>query len=265
MPNSRHVLWGALIALPLAIGAGTLYRVLAPSGVPSAPPREANAPIEVTGPRAARAFELVKDRGLGGAQRQVEAYRDWASESQALGARKLILATFFSEENVPTKLSNVLEAVQADPTPVERDPLWKFLVEQLSEVWEGETATRGMDLMVAEQRPRAKKALIASFAHLAATQKERLDEQQGQKLTEYFIDLHQNIDRGQQEEVDRALRALSGNDVVEILNGRGLGSGDQKLDSEREYEQALAETQRTIAPAPEAPSRARAEPAEAAP
>ena len=52
------------------------------------------------------------------------------------------------------------------------------------------------------------------------------------------------------------MRELSGADVVEILNGRGLGSGDQKLDSEREYEQALAETQRTVA---------RANPDEAAP
>jgi hypothetical protein len=215
--------------------------------VAAPPPREINARIEVTGPRAARAFELVGDRGREGVRRQVDAYRDWATEPQSLGARKLILATFFSEQNVPTKLSNVLEAAEADPTPVERDPLWSYLVEQLALVWQGETATKGMDLMVAEQRPRAKKALIASFAHLAVNDKGRLDEQQLQKLTEYFIDLHQNVDRGQRGEVDRALRELSGNDVVEILNGRGLGSGDQKLDSEREYEQALAETRRTLA------------------
>ena len=241
MPKSRRVLWGAVVALPLALGAGALYRVLAPRDVPALP-REAAAPPAVTGPRAARAFELVEDRGREGVRRQVEAYRDWAPEPHALGARKLILATFFSEGNVPTKLSNVLEAVAADPTPVERDPLWSYLVEQLSAVWEGETATKGMDLMFAEQRPRAKRLLVASFAHLAVNDRGRLDAQQGQKLTEYFIDLHQVVDRGQRGEVDRALRELSGADVVEILNGRGLGSGDQKLDSEREYEQALAET-----------------------
>jgi hypothetical protein len=266
MPNPRHALWVLAIAIPSVIGAGTLYRVLAPNGVSAPPPASKGAKIQVSGPRRARVLELVEDRGLEGARRQVEAYRDWASEPHALGARKLILATFFSERNVPTKLSNVLEAVQADSTPVEQDPLWGYVVEQLSAVWEGETASKGMDLMFAEQRPRAKRALIASFAHLATTQKERLDEQQHQKLTEYFIDMHRSVEPEQQQEVDRALRTLAGNDVVDILNGNGLGAGDQKLESEREYEQALAETASAMAQAPEdARSRSAPAPAEAEP
>ncbi len=251
MPSSRHALWIAAIAIPSAIGAGTLYRVLAPHGVSAAPPAGSSDPIQVAGPRAARVLELVKDRGLEGTRRQVEAYRDWASEAHALGARKLILATFFSERNVPLKLSQVLEAVQADPTPIERDPLWSYLVEQLSGVFRGETASKGMDLMFAEQRPRAKMALIASFAHLASNQKDVLDDQQRQKLTEYFIDMHGSIEPVQRQEVDRALRTLSGNDVVDILNGSGLGTDDHELESEREYERALTETARTLAQAPE--------------
>jgi hypothetical protein len=148
----------------------------------------------------------------------------------------------------------VLAAVEADPTAVEQDPLWDYLTQNLSEVWKGETATKGMDLMFAESRPRARRALISSFAHLANSDRWReLSAEQGQKLTNYFIDLYKELAPGQKPEVEAALRKVSGNDVVDILNGRGLGDDDHVLESERAYQESLTETQRALAKAPQAP------------
>jgi len=250
MQTSRKALRFAWLVIPVALGAGTLYWVLAPGLFE--PGREArttsskDAPIK--GPRVNEALGLLRDSSGQGSLALIDAYRDWASDPQAVGARRLLLGGLFKEQNVPTKLSSVLAAIEADPTPAEQDPLWEYLVSGLSDTWEGETATKGMDLMFAETRPRARRALIASFAHLANSERwKELTPEQGQKLTNYFMELHKGLPKGLKSEVEQALQKVAGKDVVEILNGRGLGENDQVLDSERAYQKAQTDTARAVA------------------
>lgn len=249
MPRLRY-LW--LVAL-VVIGAGALAWALAPEWFGSPPAertaklRSADEAIAPSGPRVAEALALAGDRGTGAVQRIVDSYRDWAGDPASAGARRLLLGRLFEEPNVPLKLSGVLAAIEADPTPPEQDPLWSHLVDRLSEVWKGDTATSGMDLMFAERRPRARRALIASFAHLVNTDRFReLSPQQGQKLVEYFIDMHKELSPGQKPEVEQALRKVVGNDAVDILNGKGLGEDDHVLESERAYRTSLANTRRAL-------------------
>jgi hypothetical protein len=142
----------------------------------------------------------------------------------------------------------VLAAVEADPTPPEKDPIWPFLTESLSDLWEGDKATKGMDLVFAETRPRARRAVISSFAHLATS--ERLSEltaQQRQTLTETMIDIAPQVPDSQKPEVIAALRNLGGNDLADIMLGKGLtGEDGHVLESERAYAKSLEDTRRAL-------------------
>ena len=52
---------------------------------------------------------------------------------------------------------------------------------------------------------------------------------------------------GQKGEVGRALRALGGNDLADIMDGKGLtGQDGHVLESERAYNQALEQTKKEL-------------------
>jgi hypothetical protein len=189
-----------------------------------------------------RLEEAVKLAGRdASADQAMFSYQDWAGEADALEARKLLLASLLKEPNLALKLSRVLTAIEGDPTPPERDPLWPFITESLSNLWTSATAANGMDLMFAESRPRARRALISSFAVLATSERwAELPGEQHQKLTNYFIDMYDGVVSPQKPELERALRQVAGNDVADILLRKGLGPNDQQLESEREYERSLA-------------------------
>jgi hypothetical protein len=218
----------AMIVVPVVLGAGGLYRLLAPHGPPGkarAPEAQAGAVARPSEPRGAR--------------------------SHSREAQKRLLGTLLSEPNLALKLSNSLAAIEADPTPPEQDPLWPVLTEYLANLWTPETAPNAMDLMFAEQRPRARRALISSFALLATSERfQTLPAAQRQKLTNYFIDMYDGVVAAQKPEVERALRTTAGNDVADILLRKGLGSADHQLESEREYDQGLAQAQQLAAKAP---------------
>ena len=114
------------------------------------------------------------------------------------------------------------------------------LVQGLSVIWQGDSINSGMDLMVTESRPRARDAVVSSFAKLALERGGELTPLQRQKLTEYFIDLHNRLPALQQREVESAARKIAGNDVADLLQGRGMASDDE-LEVQRDYKRSLRE------------------------
>ncbi len=248
MPLPRQFKTLAWLGIVVLLGAGALYAALARERhgpQPRAGAGKTASTVNAT-PEVRQALELARGRDPA---RVIAAYAKLAGDPAALEARKLLLASLLQEENLPKKLSAVLAAVEADPTPPERDPLWPYLAESLAELWQGETTTRAMDLVLAETRPRARLALVSSFAQLATS--ERLTEltaEQRQTLTETLIDIAPKLPEAQKSEVDAALRRLGGNDLADIVAGKGLtGRDGHELESERAYKAALEETRNNLA------------------
>jgi hypothetical protein len=246
----KRVLW---LVIPAALGAGTLYGVLARSGdsdmqKPNAAAKKA-ANVPQNQSLMAKAAELSQRRGLDAAAKIAEQYGQWANDPSSLSARKVLLAQLFAPEDMGQKLNGVLAAIEADPTPPEKDPLWEQIATQLADLWKGEIGTKGMDLALAEKRPRAHRALIASFVVVATTDRvKQITPDQRQTLTETMIDVASRGPAGQKKEIDPALRALGGNDLADIVAGKGLdGKDGHVLESERAYNAALEQTKKDLA------------------
>ena len=247
----RHLTW----SIPVVLGASILVWVLAFRG-DRRPASSARAATE--GPPAqldaendtllARALELSRTPALS-RERLVELYAEGAGNPSALPARKLALAALFAQENLPTRLSSVLAAVEADPTPPAQDPLWQELVAKLGESFQGETLTRGIDLMVAESRPRAKRALVSTFAAIARSERlGELNAEQRTTLGNHLIDLYHSLPDDQKPEVDAALRKAVSDDVADILHGKGL-KNDDELAIQRAYNQVRKDAPKAVAEA----------------
>ena len=157
--------------------------------------------------------------------------------------RRAAMNDLLSQGEAPTRLTMLLEAAAADPSAPDKDPLWPELVQGLATIWQGDTLTSGMDLMFTESRPRARDALVSSFAKLALERSGELTPAQQQKLTEYFIDLHGRLPAYQKREVEMAARKIGGNDVADLLQGKSADN----LEIHREYNQALEEGQKRVA------------------
>jgi hypothetical protein len=138
----------------------------------------------------------------------------------------------------------LLEAAAADPSAPDKDPLWPELVQGLSTIWQGDSISSGMDLMFTESRPRARDAVVSSFAKLALERTGELTAAQQQRLTEYFIDLHNKLPAYQRREVETAARKIAGNDVADLMQGKS----PDNLEVHREYERAIAEAQKPVVP-----------------
>jgi hypothetical protein len=247
--RARRVL--GFLLVPTAVVAGALHWALATghrSEAPKRPPAEAAAKGLPGAPMESVAVAIGEKR----THDLVETYVRSAGDPKALAARKLALSALLNEDNVPKKLSLVLEALARDPTPPDHDPLWQYAAENLARVWQGDTLTRGLDLMVAETRPRAQEALISSFSHLVLNgREEELTNSQRQTLTNYFIDLYQKMPERRQQEVDQALRRVASDDVADIMLGKGKNG--EELAGERAYREALEDAQRVIAQGPAPP------------
>ena len=148
------------------------------------------------------------------------------------------MSDLLSQGDAPTKLTMLLEAAAADPSEPDKDPLWSDMVRGLATIWQGETISSGMDLMFTESRPRARDAVVSSFAKLALERSGDLTPAQTQRLTEAFIDLHGKLPALQKREVEMAARKIAGNDVADLLQGKGMAS-DEELEVQREYKRSL--------------------------
>jgi hypothetical protein len=246
----KRVLW---LVIPAALGAGTLYGVLAHRGDSgaskpnAAESKAANVPQNQS--LMAKAAELGQGRGLDATTRIAEQYGLWAGDPSSLSARKVLLAKLFSPEDMGAKLSGVLAAVEADKTPPEKDPLWEQIATQLADLWKGDVATKGMDLALAEKRPRAHRALISSFIKVATSDRvKEFTPDQRQTLTETLIDVGSRVPAGEKKEFDPALRALGGNDLADIVAGKGRdGKDGHVFESERAFKAALEQTKEDLA------------------
>lgn len=162
-----------------------------------------------------------------------------------LGAsdRKVAMKDLLSQGDSATRLTLLLEAAAADPSAPDKDPLWPELVQGLSAMWRGETISSGMDMMLSESRPRARDALVSSFAKLAVERTGELEPAQKQKLTEYFIDLHARVPAYQKRELETAARRIAGNDVADLLQGKS----PDNLEIHREHNQAMEDGKKHVA------------------
>jgi hypothetical protein len=225
------------------------------------PQKRTSAP----GSRTHEALLLTQGKGQETTRRMVEAYGDWAGDSGTVEARRMLLDALFKDTSVPSKLSGALGAIASDNTPPEEDPLWKHAVESLANVWQGEMINPGLDLMVAETRPRARAAIVASFMQIVNSERaSELTSTQTQTLTNYMIDLFKDLPDSQKPEVAETLRKVAGNDVADIMLGKGLNSDDE-LEGARAYKEALKSAAEAAARAPQAVAQAPAAAPAAAP
>jgi hypothetical protein len=248
LPRRGFLAW---LVIPV-LGAGTLWWVLASKADREqatdrkTEPAGALAHRSGGGSRVSEAVKLGASSGLTATNDIVQAYGSWANDGASIQARKLLLSKLFAEPDTAKKLAGVLAAVEADPTPPEKDPFWEHIVTSLADVWKGEVATIGMDLVVAETRPRARRALLSSLAEVATSERlAAFTAAQRQTLTETMIDLSVHVPTAQRPEIGEALRKLGGNDLADIMEGKGVtGKDGHVLESERAYEEGLAEATR---------------------
>ncbi len=225
-----------LLLVVATVGAGVAVWALAPkskqqdedpgseSSASETQPASATAEVDLT--RLRRAIEVLS-----------------RAQADPAGAdRRGAMSDLLSLNDAPSKLTMLLEAAAADPTAPDKDPLWPDLIQGLSAIWQGDGINSGMDLMFVESRPRARDALVSSFAKLALERPGELSAPQRQKLTEYFIDLHNRVPALQQREVEMAARKIAGNDVADLMQGKGMAS-DEELEVQRDYKRSLEQKQ----------------------
>lgn len=245
MSGLRGRAW--LAALPLALGIAAAFgwwQLRGPERISPAEKKEPSAVEAKLGPgdsRSAEVLALVRDKSLDGRERLLDAYRRWAGDPRATAARRVLLGALFAEPSLGLKLQRVLNAVAADPTPPDEDPLWSTVVENLSSLWTPDNFDKGRDLMLAEERDRPRQALIESWTRLAEADRiTDLSMEQRHKLASDLIDLYATADPSQKPEVAGALNNLmGGSDVTQILSGGGLEADGPLLQAEVENERVV--------------------------
>jgi len=238
----------AWFGVPLVLAAaGTFWLTRGPEARrPRERPRSEHSNVEAAGDSQSRqVLSLTRERGRDVGHELATLYGSWAGDERALDARKLALGALFAEPSLGLKLHRVLEAVEADPTPPEDDPLWPHVVNNLADLWTSATFDKGRDLMLMEQRSRPRRAIVASFARLSDRENiGRLNEDQRLLLSNDFVDIYGATDPAQKPELLTAVRRLAGNDVADILSGRALEPGF-KLQAALDYDHAVQEATRT--------------------
>jgi len=169
----------------------------------------------------------------------VDAYGKWTDRADALEARKLAVKTMLAHPNIKVGVEAVLAAVDSDQTPRALDPMWPYLVQSVAATWDAMTFSFGRDLVQMETRAKPHDLLLSSLTSLAeTTASAKLTDPQRYALATDLIDMYPTLKPEQKPEVDRALAALAGTDVVDILGGRGLGPASH-LHAAVEAQQAM--------------------------
>jgi hypothetical protein len=231
--RSRVSAWLLLVAI---VGASAVWAL-----VPTSSKRRKADPVAETSEATPASPRAQAD--LSQLRRAIEVLSR-SHDDLAAPDRRAAMNDLLSQGEAPTRLTMLLEAAAADPSAPDKDPLWPQLVQGLATIWQGETTiTSGMDLMFTESRPRARDAIVSSFAKVALERTGELTPAQQQKLTEYFIDLHGKLPAYQKREVEMAARKIGGNDVANLLQGKS----PDDLEIHRDYHQALEEGQKRVA------------------
>jgi hypothetical protein len=156
----------------------------------------------------------------------VQAYGAWASRPDALEARKMIVKALLGHPDIRVGLEALMAAVQSDQTPKALDPMWPTLVEELSSHWDAVTFPFARDQVAIEERPKPKDLMLDS---MTAVHPEKLADSQKPLLASDLIDMYPGLRPDQRPSVEKQLAALAGNDIVEILHGKGLTEGSTDL------------------------------------
>jgi hypothetical protein len=156
----------------------------------------------------------------------VNAYGAWASRGDALEARRLIVRQFLENSNPKIGFEALLQAVALDTTPRKQDPLWRELVEGVGRQWNAVSYPAGRDLVHTVNGPKAKDLLLESLASIPPG-KLTPDQQNG--LVTDLIDLYPEAAPDQKVALDKALTAMAGPDVVQIMHGQGIKEGSPPL------------------------------------
>jgi len=166
----------------------------------------------------------------------VNAYAAWASRGDALEARREIVKQLLENPNPKVGFEALLKSVSLDTTPRKQDPLWRDLVEGVGRQWNALTYATGRDLLHTETSPKTKDLLLESLASVPAGK--LTQDQQGMLVTD-LIDLYPEASADQKPALDRALTAMAGPDVVQILHGQGIKQGSAPLASIQKIEQEV--------------------------
>ncbi len=245
MTKSRRIaLWSAAAAL--ALGTATTLWLVRGRAADRASARDRDAiTSDSRDPRVMAVSEAARQPRVEQSRRLVQLYAEWANDPKALPARKMALELLADQDTLPLRLKGLLEAAVADQTPPERDPLWPEIVQNLAEQWTPETYDKGRDLMLMEQRPRARRALVESFTEFAEGDEfANLTEEQRQALINDLIDTYPQADPQQRSQIEATLRKIAGDDVADLLAGRGIHDG-HKLKIQQKYERELQAASRT--------------------
>ena len=206
------------------IAGGVVWwtRAPAPAGTTAAPAPVASPLSGATGAGDAlsRVSRLAGREDPAAVSELIDLYGKLASIPGSLEARKLAFRTLLAYPNMVVGLEAGMAAIAADPTPRQQDPMWPFLVQGVASLWDAVTIEHGRDLVMIEQRPRPRDILLESLAEVPPG---KLSDSQRAALAADLIDLYPQLKPEQRPAVDRALVALGGSDLIEILARRGLG------------------------------------------
>jgi hypothetical protein len=125
-------------------------------------------------------------------------------------------------------------------TPPREDPLWSKVVQKLSEQWKPEVFDKGRALMLAEQRARAKSALIASFVTFvdnggAAS----ITPEQSNALLTDLIDMHGVAEPEQRPAIQGAVRKIGGNDPADLLAGKDPATLELQIEHQKNLQAGI--------------------------
>ena len=231
--------WVSLAGSALALGSIIVWwstRRPEPGPVRQATMDDAAQQAAKSDPRASEVLRLTRDTGVGRSAKLVDIYARLQGDKSATGVRALALNGLFAEESLPLRLKGVLDAVSLDQTPPREDPLWSKVVQKLSEQWKPEVFDKGRDLMLAEQRARAKSALIASFvAFVENGGAASITPEQSNALLTDLIDMHGVAEPEQRPAIQGAVRKIGGNDPADLLAGKDPAT----LELQIEYQKNL--------------------------
>jgi hypothetical protein len=243
----------SILSLAAAGGiAGGLVWLVRPS-VPAPAPVGRGFPASPA-PRATpaadpmnRVSRLVGREDPAAVSELIELYGKLASTPGSTETRKLAFHTLLALPNPLVGLEAGLAAAAADPAPRQQDPMWAFLVKEVAALWDAVTIEHGRDLVLIEQRPKPRDILLESLAEVSPG---KLSDSQRAALAADFIDLYPQLKPEQKPAVDRALAALGGSDLIEILARRGLGEVSHlKAAVEERRAQEAARATLPVAPA----------------
>jgi hypothetical protein len=221
----RPTRWALLAGTILAVGATIVWwstrRPAPPAEKQLTAIEQAADEAAKSDPRAGEVLRLMREKGMSRSAMLVDLYTRLAGDKSAVGVRALALNALFSEESLPLRLKGVLDAVASDETPSGEDPLWPNVVQKLSDQWKPEVFDKGRDLMLADQRPRVRQALVASFVHFVETgQAANLTPEQNAALLTDLVDMHGFATADQRPSIQGAVRKIGGNDPADLLAGK---------------------------------------------